>query len=670
MSKSAKVSVAELFLDAKPSGPTIEFTWLLIRRRNRPFLLLPVVTKGVHFGLELYSAQRRRAKIWRAVMPQLLRTPAAAIFHRVRFAADENSEIIRFLSEQSGLPPARLPTPAIKFGGRGNDKSRFVLLICDQTNRPVKVVKVGLDAMGRAATEREADLLEKLPVNTLGCIRMTGRLVTSRLSAFATAFFPGDSPEDDAGLETLFHSWINPGPAAPIESLDAWHELETEVAGANPAAWRSLRPALAGKNLRSTLHHGDFAPWNIRAINSQNLQAFDWEGGALVGVPGWDWFHFIVQTSILARRHSVQRVSAEIEELLQSPRFNQYAATTGISPIVKPLMLAYLLRHRWVVKPLEGARQTVELYELLAAHWGFTPVEKAPASASAAIQDPAAPAKRLWTDARQQLESAWSELANVFWEPTLTASNQPSFQARLRSAWPVALFCSLWIAALAYVQYSWTNHLMLLPFYAIPCLLATWNMSRRWGTFFACISSVIGPFIANAKQPGLYPIDIIYWNSLMRFIIMQICVFLADRVHRQKDFFHSIATPNRRPANFAGNWAVVVASTLWFSLVVLGDIYTGPRVIFLPLYLFPAMLITLFLNLRWGTVMVTVAAVVGSADEYLGKLNPNIAEVFGWNCVMRFMILFLVILLLDRLSHELVLFASGKQNGSPRPASP
>jgi hypothetical protein len=673
MPKSVKVSVAGLFVEGKPPGHGLDFKWLLIRRQNRPFLLLPAAAKGVHVGLELYSAHRRRAKIWRAVMPLLLRTPAAAIFHRVRFMADENSEIVHFLAEQSGMPAARLPTPAIKFGGLGHEKSRFVLLLCDQSSRPVKVIKVGLDPAGRAATEREADLLEKLPANTLGCIRMAGRLKTSKMSAFATAYFPGDSPEDDAGLETLFHSWINPGPATPIESLDAWRELETQVAGADPAAWQTLRPALAGKNFRSTLHHGDFAPWNIRAVNSQNLQVFDWEGGTLIGVPGWDWFHFIVQTSILARRYSVERVSAEVEELLQSPRFEKYAAATGISSIVKPLMLAYLLRHRWVVKPLDGAKKTAELYGLLAAHWGFTPQPQIIIAGQSDTKAAPVPANTipagLWSDASVQLQSAWSQLANVFWEPTLTASTQPSFHACLKTAWPTALLCGAWVAALAYVQCFWTNHLMLLPLYAVPCLLASWNMSRRWGTFFACISGVIGPLIASAKQPGLYHADLICWNSLMRFVTMQICVFLADRVHRQKDFFRSLATPNHRPADFAGNWAVVMASGLWFLLVAVADIYTGPRVIFLPLYLFPAMLVTLFLNLRWGTVMVMMAAVVGSADEYVGKLNPSILEVFGWNFTMRFLILFLVILLLDRLSHGNVLFTSGKQNGGTKPAS-
>jgi hypothetical protein len=193
-------------------------------------------------------------------------------------------------------------------------------------------------------------------------------------------------------------------------------------------------------------------------------------------------------------------------------------------------------------------------------------------------------------------------------------------------------------------------------------------MSRRWGTFFAVVAGVSGPLISVAKQPGLYPLELVCWNSLMRFVIMQICVFLADRVHRQKNFFHALATPNPRPADFAGNWAVIMACGLWFLAVAAGDFYTGPRVIFLPLYLFPAMLITLFLNLRWGTLMVVMAAVVGSADEYIGKLNSSVAEVFGWNFIMRFLILFLAILLLDRLSHENVLFSSGKQNGRVKPA--
>lgn len=672
MSKTIQPVIAELFQNGKPHGRSLDFTWRLVWRRRRPFLLLPVSATDVRVSLALYSAQRKRAKIWRAVLPLVFNTPAAAVFQRVHFQADESSEVVGFLSEQSGVPVDQLQTPAIKFGGMEIQKSRLVLLACDQTRRPAKVIKLGLDAAGRAATEREADLLEKLPVNTLGCIRTTGRLTTPKISAFATAYFPGESPEDDAGMETLFHSWINPEPAGPIERLDSWHELETVVANADPGAWQALRPALAGKTVRSTLYHGDFAPWNIRAVNSQNLQAFDWERGSLHGIPAWDWFHFIVQTAILARRYSVERAAAEVEELLQSPRFEKYAAAAGISPIVKPLLLAYLLHHRWVIQPLEGRETTAKLQELLAARWGFMPppqsltVGKSNSVPAQACGDP----PRFWADAVEQLKSAWAQLANVFWEPKLTAKIQPSLQARFLARWPTALFCCLWLAAVAGLHFFYLNHQMLLPFYAVPCLVAAWKMGRRWGTLFAAVTACIGPALTAMKDPDTYPTDLVCWNSAMRFLILQMCAFLTDRIHRQRDFFRRRPWQKRRPAKFAENWAVVLTSTLLFLVIAWGDFYTGPRVNFLPLYLFPAMLITLFLDLRWGTLVVLLGALNACAGEYVTKYNASVAQVFGWNLTMRFLILFLVILLLDQVRQENVLFTSRKQNGAANGTKP
>jgi len=661
MSKPVQPVIEALFSngDGKPSDRPLDFKWRLIQRNRRPFLLLPISTMDLRVSLELYSAQRKRARAWRAMIPLVFKTPAVAVFHKVDFQADAGSEIIHFLSQQSGVAAETLCAPAIKFGGLAFQKSRLVLLVCDATNRPVKVVKLGLDAEGRATIEREADLLAQLPANTIGCIRMTGRIATPTLSAFATSYFPGDSPEDDAGMETLFHAWLNPGPAVPVESLDCWRELETEAGGADPGAWETFRAAMAGKTVRSTLHHGDFAPWNIRAVNSQNLQVFDWERGHLKGVPGWDWFHFIVQTSILARRHSVERVAAEVEELLQSPRFDKYAAAAGISQVVRPLVLGYLLHQRWVVKPLDGAKTTEALHHLLATRWRLDPHPQV----SIAENQPQAVPPGLWADVRAQLHSAWSQLANVFWEPTLTANVQPSLQARFLAGWPAALFGCLWLAALAGAQYHYLKHQMLLPLYVVPCLLATWKMGRRWGTLFSIVTAVLGPVVASIKSPADHPADIVCWNILMRFITFQICVFLTDRIRRQKDFFRRLAVAEPRPAKFAENWVVVLVSGLLFVIVAWGDICTGPRVMFLPLYLFPAMLITLFLNLRWGMVMVLLASLNASAEEYWTNYNANVAQVFGWNFTMRFLILFLVILLLDRLRHENVLFPPRKQNG-------
>jgi hypothetical protein len=663
MPKSVHSVLARLFLARQPGGPARSFTWRLIRRRRRPFLLLPADATQTSVSLSLYSAQRRRAKIWRATMPLLLNTPLAAIFHRISFQAGENADIIRFLSEQSGVPAGNLPAPAIKFGGMADQKSRLVLLVCDQTNRPLKVVKVGLDESGRAATDREADLLEQLPAHAPGCTRVTGRLTTPHLSAFATDYFPGDSPEDDLGMETLFHAWVNPGSSEPIESFSGWQELEEGVASSLPRAWEVLRAALAGHRIRSTLHHGDFAPWNIRAVNLQNLQAFDWERGALRGLPAWDWFHFVVQTSILARRHSPERVAAEVELLLQSPRFKKYADFTGIATVVKPLLLAYLLHHRWVVKPLEGGRQVEELYELLCVRWDLAPMDSQLTASHATKPRPAAAARPgLWEDACGQLKSAWAQLANVFWEPTLTATVRPSLLAQVKARWLTALLCGCWLATLAAIQHRYLSKLSLLPFAAVAPLVATWKINRRWGTFFALLAALAGPAVAAVDQPSLRQPDLICWNTFMRFIIFQMCVFFADRIHRQKDFLRELASPRHRRADLAGNWAVVLISAIWFLAIGWGDFRTGPLVLFLPLYLFPAILITLFLNLWWGTIVVLLAAVNASTDEYFSQFNPNALEVFGWNFPMRFAILYTVILLLDRLRQESVLFANRRSN--------
>ena len=73
MFRTVLPSIEALFAsDGHPRQP-LRFDWRLIRRKRRPFLLLPTTMKNVRVGLELYAAQRRRAKIWRAVLPLLFR---------------------------------------------------------------------------------------------------------------------------------------------------------------------------------------------------------------------------------------------------------------------------------------------------------------------------------------------------------------------------------------------------------------------------------------------------------------------------------------------------------------------------------------------------------------------------------------------------------------------
>ena len=656
-------TIETLFVGNGRPRQTVHFDWRLIRRKRQPFLLLPTVTPNVRVGLELYSAQRRRAKIWRALLPLLFRTPAVSLLERVHFEADAGSEIMQFLAWQSGVPATRMQTFAIKFGGIAQQWSRLVLLLCDETRRPVSVVKVGLDPTGCEVTDREADLLEKLSPHTLGCIRLTGRLNTPALSAFATAYFPGDSPGNDAGMEQLFHAWLSPGPPVPLAGLETWRVLAAEAAKANSGTWQVLSAALAGKTVRTTLYHGDFAPWNIRAVNARNLRIFDWERGQLQGIPGWDWFHFFVQTAILARRLSVERVAAEVEQLLHSDRFKKYAVEAGISDFAQPLLLAYLLHQKWVIKPMEGGKKTAELFELLSNRWQMTP--PVPATAPTEI-----PSSGFWAGTVFQLKSAATQLSNLFWEPSLTAKNQPLLRTQFLRHWPVILLAGLMLAGVATAQYFTNAHLLFLPFYLVPCALLTWKVDRRWGTLIATAAAVAGPLVMNAKDTGFHKPDVMVWNMIMRFFTLQMCVLLMGEIHKQKELSRRHAAPDHPPGKFTENWAVVLASGLLFLIVAALDYVTDPRMIFLPLYILPCMILTLVLNLRSGIASALVAMMIASLEEYSANSSYGLAEVFGWNFIMRFAIALFVILLLDRIRKGNILFSSRNHNHNHRQTPP
>jgi len=159
--KNVLPALTALFAGAKPWRKPVKFSWRLVRRKKRPFLLLPENSDRASDSFELYSAHRPLAKLWRFMIPLLLRTPVAKFFGRVAIEADSDAEFMQFLAAQSGLPGSQLASPAIKFGGVVGKTKRLVLLLCDAGGHPIRVIKVGLDPAGRAATEREASLLSR-----------------------------------------------------------------------------------------------------------------------------------------------------------------------------------------------------------------------------------------------------------------------------------------------------------------------------------------------------------------------------------------------------------------------------------------------------------------------------------------------------------------------------
>jgi hypothetical protein len=654
MNDTIKPVLENLFGGSRAGGAVV-FDWRLVTRHGKPFLLLPADPDAARTGLQLYSAQRYRAKVWRRVLPALLRTPAAQFFPALRFEASAESEFLQFLARLGGVPAERVSIGAIKFSEFG-ERSRVVLLLCDENGRPAHVVKAGLNEAGRAATIREEDFLARLPASKLGCIRMTGRFSSENLAAFATEYFPGDSPFDDAGLEHLFHDWLDTAETVPLAALAGWREIGLAVGAQHAEAWRRIEAGLADTRVHPALYHGDFAPWNVRVVSARNLQVFDWERGSLRGVPGWDWFHFTVQTTILARRQPAERAAAEVELMLNSPRFRKYAEAAGIAGCARPLLLAYLLHHAWVTKPLEGGRICRELFSLLLNHWtGDTALPAAPAA------EPAVSAR----SAREQIAAAFRQWNNLFWEPSLNSPGRYSVLLELRRGWIYLLLCAGLVAGIATIQYHANTHIMFLPFMALVCALLAWKTGRRLAVPFAAATSLVSPLVVACMETGFRNPAVMTWNIVMRFIILQLCVLFTDRLHKQRALAHHRAPADETAPGLLQNWAVAGLCFLVLAAVTAADYATDPLLTFLPLYILPGMMFALVFGLRRGVVFALLAVGASSWVEFATTkaIHYTPAEIFFWNLPMRFGILLLVLFLQDRIRRENILFSTMRPAG-------
>ena len=95
----------------------------------------------------------------------------------------------------------------------------------------------------------------------------------------------------------------------------------------------------------------------------------DWERGELTGIPGWDWFHYAIQTAILVKHQTTATLAKTAEALLAADSFKTYATRCGFAEFARELLLSYLLHVVEVIKPSEGGIETRELLIELARRW-------------------------------------------------------------------------------------------------------------------------------------------------------------------------------------------------------------------------------------------------------------------------------------------------------------
>lgn len=353
----------DLFFANDHSAPRTLIKVRIIQRSGQPFLILPAHSHLASQAFALYPAQTFLARLARFSLGLALslKLPAAGPAFSLHINCEE--PFATFLTQVAGGPP--FPRFAILTGNPKAEGRRFVILLFNANNQPVAVIKAGIGDSAIRLIEQEASFLTSVPPNTPGTPRLCSAFRSSRLHALALDFFPGHSPRPNEifRLESLLTSWIDSTRMVPIIQLPAWQRLAGWLDARSPA-WQQLNDAVC----HPVIYHGDFTPWNVKVIRG-SWQALDWERGELAGIPGWDWFHYVIQSAVLINREPVERLVIRVEHMLASESFTRYAAGAGITGMEQLLVLGYLYYSVHILKQTEELSRIQTLLERLSAIW-------------------------------------------------------------------------------------------------------------------------------------------------------------------------------------------------------------------------------------------------------------------------------------------------------------
>ena len=354
-----------LFPPPKNAGRTATLKLRLMRKHGEPLLLLPTQSPAADTALSLYPAQSWKAKIARSGLALMQKAGAMPGTSPVELHVALDSPFAQFLCPP-GMPVEELSF-AMLLGNPHTAGRRFVLLVFDRAGKPVRVVKTGSGSERALELIRnEAAFLKMVPPAILHAPTMHDTFAADGIAALALEYIAGATPalDDTSGVPELLESWLSRERPVRFGDLPAARRLATTAR--KDAATQHALEKLNQVSVHPAIHHGDFAPWNIRIEpGTRRWVVLDWERGEPAGPPAWDWFHFVLQPEVLVRRASPGAILNRFEKFRRQPAFVRYVAQAGIQSSVDALLLGYAVHCRDITRQTEGMPTIEGLVELL-----------------------------------------------------------------------------------------------------------------------------------------------------------------------------------------------------------------------------------------------------------------------------------------------------------------
>lgn len=358
-------------LAAGPDEPKVAVTWRVLCRGGQPFLYLPTHNRAAVRALDLYPAQTRKARLAKALLTLSYRFGLLARGGAETFSLPTQNSFLASLARTASLPAGQIPTFAVLAGNPRAPGRRYVFLLFGPEANPVAVVKAGNTARARELIQHEAALLRELGGRRKALPQLRDESVCGEVAAFSTEFIAGSSPAGESSemLASILTAWLDESHAVELSELPVWQRLlKTEATAPLPEGVITL----TSQRVRPVLFHGDLAPWNVK-VAAGRWTVLDWERGERLGMPGWDWLHFVLQPAILVQRAGPGKMIAVLERLFAAPEFARYAALTGIAGQEWSWTAAYLCYCLRITRQTEGADCLQPLLQAILDRTSFKP---------------------------------------------------------------------------------------------------------------------------------------------------------------------------------------------------------------------------------------------------------------------------------------------------------
>lgn len=350
------------------TSPTLSLPYRSYYKSGQPFALIPDSVVAHRQLAPFLPAQSLIARTFRyglTLAPQLF----SKLGKSTSLAFSPENGLVQFLTKMGGATMEQVATtPLILLGNPHGEAPRMVMLCRNAHGKPVAAVKIGKDVTARKLIQAESTFLKSAPAPIQNDIpKFLGDYSDPTILAFGMECVLGGTPRshDFSKLPQMLHRWTSPAVPRPLNEFPAWQRLRIALQAAGIPFPKRLEAAEQIR-LQPVITHGDLTPWNIKITSQGQWKVFDWERGEVVGIPGWDWFHYLIQSMILLQRWDLCQIQKSLFEILRQSDFLSYARHTKIEDITPILLWTYLIYHWQVLQPTERT----DIHTAL-AQWAF-----------------------------------------------------------------------------------------------------------------------------------------------------------------------------------------------------------------------------------------------------------------------------------------------------------